>query len=114
MPHAAKSGRSGMLLPVALSVIGLIPLACWAESHMLPVGDSSGWLQLDNGNPLEVQTRLRFGRLILSAPNDEIRYTLLPGERFWRIAEGRYKIRIEGADGLTPNPSVFTMKQEDT
>ena len=58
-------------------------------------------MQIDDA---EAEARIRNGKLILTGPDGKVRYTLSPSERNRKIDAGPYRIRVEGADGLTTGP----------
>jgi uncharacterized membrane protein len=59
----------------------------------------------------ETEARIKGGKLVLTGPDDKVCYTLLPSERDAKIEAGSYKVRVEGADGLTLDTPEFTLKK---
>ena len=50
----------------------------------------------------------------MTGPDGKVRYTLSAGERDKKIDAGPYKVKVEGADGLTLDTPEFTLKKGDT
>jgi len=59
----------------------------------------------------ETEARIKNGKLILTGPDDKVRYTLAPSERDKKIDAGPYKVRVEGAEGLTLDTPEFILKK---
>jgi hypothetical protein len=55
--------------------------------------------------------RSKGGKLILTGPDDKVRYVLSPSEGNTTIEAGAYKVRIEGADGLAVDTPEFTLEK---
>ena len=77
----------------------LAPLAVWLAITVLRVETPNGTLVVEMDDK-DVEARIKNGKLILSGPDDKVRYTLAPSERNKEVAAGAYKVRVEGADGL--------------
>jgi hypothetical protein len=104
----ARTGRKRQLLVLAASV-ALVPLG-WLAAVVLRVETANGTLVVEM-NDAEAEARIKGGKLILTGPDDKIRYTLSPGERNKQIDAGTYKVRVEGADGLTLDTPEFTLRK---
>ena len=102
--HQPKAGRILTLLIVGL---GLLPL-CWWAAMIYQVDATQGTLVVAVDDE-EVEARLGDGKFILTGPEDEVLYTLTPGERGKKIQAGAYKIHLEGADGLILDTPEFTL-----
>ncbi len=109
----AKPGRSRNRLLVAVGLLALIPLGWWLATVILRVETENGTLVVKIDDP-EIEARIKNGKLILTGPDDKVRYTLSLSERDKKIDAGPYKIRVEGADGLTLDTPEFTLKKGDT
>ena len=59
----------------------------------------------------ETEARVKNGKLILSGPDGKVRYTLSRASGTRNCAAGPYKVRVEGADGLTLDTPEFTLKK---
>jgi len=104
----AKAGRGRTLLLVALLLVVLVPLGWWLATVLLRVETADGTLVVAIDDP-ETEARIKNGKLILTGPDDKVRYTLAPSERNKKIDAGPYKIHVEGADGLTLDTPEFTL-----
>ena len=87
-----------------------MPLGWWLATVVLRVETDKGTLVVEI-NDAEVEARIKGGKLILTGPDDKVRYTLGPGERDKKIDAGPYKVRVEGADGLALDTPEFTLKK---
>jgi eukaryotic-like serine/threonine-protein kinase len=107
---APKAKRSRTPLLVALAFLALVPLG-WLATVILRLETDKGTLVVEISDA-DVEARIKNGKLVLTGPDDKVRYTLTPGERDKKIEAGAYKIRVEGADGLTLDTSEFTLKKD--
>jgi uncharacterized membrane protein len=108
----AKAWRGRTPLLVALALLVLAPLGWWLATVILRVETENGTLVVEI-NDAETEARIRDGKLILTGPDDKVLYTLSPSEHDKKIDTGPYKIRVEGADGLTLDVPEFTLKKGD-
>jgi uncharacterized membrane protein/tRNA A-37 threonylcarbamoyl transferase component Bud32 len=107
----AKPGRGRTGLLAALGSLALVPLVVWwLVTAVLRVETSDGTFAVEIDDP-ETEARLKDGKLILTGPDDKVRYTLAPGERDRKMDAGSYRVRVEGVDGLTLDTKEFTLKQ---
>jgi len=102
-PHAV-TGRLGL---ANVGAAGLVVAAV-----ILRVETANGTLVVEMDDA-ETEAHIKNGKLILTGPDDKVRYTLSPSEGDKKIEAGPYKIRVEGADGLTLDTSEFTLKKGD-
>jgi uncharacterized membrane protein/tRNA A-37 threonylcarbamoyl transferase component Bud32 len=107
-PAKPRRGRTPLL--AALGLLVLMPLVWWLATVILRVETANGTLIVEI-NDAETEARIKNGKLILTGPDEKVLYTLSPGERDKKIDAGPYKIRVEGADGLTLDTSEFTLKK---
>jgi hypothetical protein len=107
-----RGGRRQRALVFAVILAVLVPLAWWSATVILRVETANGTLVVEM-NDAEAEARIKDGRLVLTGPDGKVRYTLSPGEREANIDAGAYKVRVEGADGLTLDTPEFTLKKGD-
>jgi len=110
VPRARPQARRRRVLWVALALLILAPLAGWLAAVILRVETAKGTLIVEIQDD-ETEARIKNGKLILTGPDDEVRYTLVPSERNKELAAGVYKIHVEGADGLALDTREFTLKK---
>ena len=91
-------------------LLALVPLGWWLAAVVLRVETDNGTLVVEIDDP-ETEARIKDGKLVLTGPDGKVRYTLSPGERDKKIDAGPYKVRVEGADGLTLDTPEFTLKK---
>jgi Leucine-rich repeat (LRR) protein len=104
-----RRGRRALL--IALGLLALVPLGWWLATVILRVETPSGTLIVEIDDA-ETQARIKDGKLILTGPDDKVRYTLSPSERNRTIEAGQYRIHVEGADGLAVDTPEFTLKKD--
>ena len=109
---SVKFGRKRMLLMLAVALVALLALFWWLAGSVLRVETANGTLVVEM-NDAETEARIKKGKLILTGPDDKVRYVLAPSERNKKIEAGSYKIQVEGADGLSLDTSEFTLKKGD-
>jgi hypothetical protein len=97
-------------LLVALGLLVLAPLGWWLAAVILRVETANGTLIVEI-NDAETEAHIKNGKLILTGPDDKVRYKLSPSEHDSQIEAGPYEIRVEGADGLSLDTSEFTLKK---
>jgi uncharacterized membrane protein len=107
-----KAWRDRTPLLVALGLLVLVPLGWWLATVVLRVETENGTLVVEI-NDAETEARIQGGKLVLTGPDDKVRYTLSPSEGDKKIEAGRYKVRVEGAGGLTLDVPEFTLKKGD-
>ena len=105
------AGRAWRRLPaVALAV--LLPLAATLAAVVFRVETPNGTLVVEMDGA-DAEARIKDGKLILSGPDGKTLYTLETGVRDRKIDAGAYKVRVEGADGLSLDTTEFTLKKGD-
>ncbi len=97
---------------IAGAIACLALLACWLIFAVLRVETPNGTLIVELADK-DAEARIKNGTLILSGPDGKVRYTLTPSGHDNTIDAGAYKIRVDGADGLTLDTSEFTLKKGD-
>ncbi len=107
----AQTRRVRTRLLVVLGLLALLPLGWWLATVILRVETANGTLIVEMNDP-EAEARIKGGKLILTGPDDKVRYTISPSKRDNKIDAGPYKIRVEGADGLTLDTPEFTLKKD--
>jgi hypothetical protein len=110
VPGATGSGRRRKLLVLALVVAAVVPLAWWLAAVVLRVETANGTLVVEMDDD-ETEARIKNGKLVLTGPDDKVRYTLAPSEKNKELPAGAYRVRVEGADGLTLDTPEFTLKK---
>jgi len=109
---AVKKAKARRITAVALALALLTPLCVWLAYIVLRVETPNGTLLVEM-NDDEVEARIKKGKLILSGPDDKVRYTLTPKDRSKKLDAGPYKIRVEGADGLVLDTTEFSLRKGD-
>jgi hypothetical protein len=113
---ASGANRSRLPLLIALGVLALVPLVWWLAA-MISRPHRAAEAQVEKNGTLvvqidpEVEARFKNGKVVLTGPDDKVRYTLSPGERDKKIEPGQYKVRLEGADGVILDTTDFTLKK---
>jgi hypothetical protein len=108
---AAKPRRRRAPMLVALALLVLVPLGWWLAAGTSRFEPGKGTLVVEINDP-EAEARIKGGRLVLTDAGGEERYTLGIGDREEKLVAGSYKIRVEGADGLTPDTPEFALEKE--
>ncbi|OWK43987.1 protein kinase domain-containing protein [Fimbriiglobus ruber] len=108
-PARRRPNWRGVLI-ASLALALMAPMAGRYEVVLLRIETANGTLVVEI-NDAGVEARIKGGTLILSGPDDKVRYTLSLGERVKQIEAGPYKIRVEGSDGLTLDTTEFTLKK---
>ena len=107
-----QKSRLPVYLGLAVALAVLLPLGIWLGVTLLRVETPNGTLIVEIADD-EVEARIKGGKLVLSGPDGKPRYTLAAGERDKKLDAGAYKIRVEGADGLTLDTPEFILKKGD-
>jgi serine/threonine protein kinase/Leucine-rich repeat (LRR) protein len=107
-PVPGRRYRRSLFLAVALAV--LIPVSYWLASIILRVETPNGTLIVEMDD--DVEALIKNGKVILSGPDGNVRYTLSANERQNTIEAGVYTVRVDGADGLVLNTKEFTLKKD--
>ncbi|HEX4611806.1 MAG TPA: protein kinase, partial [Urbifossiella sp.] len=107
-----SSGRPIWRRPVLVAAGLLLPLVAWAAAVVFRVETPNGTIVVEINDPV-VEARIKEGRLILTGPDGKDRYILTAAERDKKIDAGPYKIRVEGADGLSLDTPEFTLTKGD-
>jgi Leucine-rich repeat (LRR) protein len=100
-----------MALLVAVGLLALVPLVWWLVT-VLRFETPNGTLVVQI-NHAETEARIKNGKLTLLGPDGKVRYTLSASERSKQIEAGPYKVRVEGADGVTLSTTEFTLTKGD-
>jgi serine/threonine protein kinase/Leucine-rich repeat (LRR) protein len=116
----ARTAPGRLLLLGVLGLLALAPLFWWLATVLLPVkpadrnplpvsnDHADGTLFVEMDDP-ETEAQFRNGQLILIGPDDKVCGTLSSGERDRKIAAGTYRVRVEGANGLTTDKPEFML-----
>jgi WD40 repeat protein/serine/threonine protein kinase len=109
-PKPKRSRLRAVAVVLALALLGTMAAAL--ATVILRVETPAGTLLVEL-NDADVVARIKGGTLILSGPDGKVRYRLSIAESANKIDAGPYKIRVEGADGLTLNTPEFTLRNGD-
>jgi WD40 repeat protein/serine/threonine protein kinase len=107
---AAWWRRPAVLAGAATAMLVLLGLGVMLSLVILRVETPNGILIVEIKDD-QVEARIKNGKLILMGADGKVRYTLTPSERNKQIEAGRYKIRVEGADGLILSTDEFTLEK---
>jgi predicted RNA-binding Zn-ribbon protein involved in translation (DUF1610 family) len=109
----ARGGRRRKLLVLAACLLALLLGGGWLAMVLLRVETAKGTLivELDG---TETEARIKNGKVVLTRPDGKALYTLSPSERNRELPAGAYRVRVEGADGLTLDTPEFTLKKGET
>ncbi len=110
-PAPEPKARSRAPVILAGGVLGLLVLGVVLAVVIVRVSAAAGILTVEIDPAAEA--RFRDGKLVLVGPDGKERYRLSAAERNKTIDAGTYTARIEGADGLRPEPAEFTLKKND-
>jgi TPR repeat protein/serine/threonine protein kinase len=111
VPTTMKPGRGlvgrlvwVLLLGLALALGG--GLAAYVLGH--PTSDGSLVVEVDG----DAEALFAAGELHVQAVGGRPKYVLKPGEKKRSLPPGRYRVRIDGADGLRLEPEEFDVPQK--
>ncbi len=107
-PATAKRSRAPWY--IAGGVLGLLALVAVLAVVVIRVQTAEGTLVVEINDP-DVEARIKNGKLVLVGADGKERYTITAADRNKTIDAGVYKIRVEGADGLTLDTTEFTLKK---
>jgi hypothetical protein len=102
--------RRLLWLTVAL---GFGILCAMVSAGVIKYQARSAVLVVESDGP-EVASRYRGGRLLLYGLDGQMRYVISAAETAIIVEAGQYKVRLEGAEGLAPEPSELVVKRNDT
>lgn len=102
--------RARLWTAAAVLLLGLGIGAYFFATVVLRVETPDGTLIVEMVGD-DVEARIKNGKVVLSGPDGNVRYTLTPSERNKTIAAGPYTIRVDGADGLLLDTPEFTLKK---
>jgi serine/threonine protein kinase/Leucine-rich repeat (LRR) protein len=106
-----KAGRQRTVWLVAVVLLALLPMVWWLATVVLRVETANGTLVVEIKDD-DTEARIKDGKLILTGPDDKVRYILSPSERSKELTPRDYKVHIEGADGLILDTTEFTLKKD--
>lgn len=94
---------------VAAACVLLCLTGAWAIHRLVfAAGDGDLIVRIDDPS---IEARYKNGVLKLYDPDNNLLFTLKPGEREKKIPPGPYKIKVTNAEGVTTDQTEFTMKE---